>query len=202
MKKKNYSLLLTLSFIFTISVILPNTCLAKKTKKKKIREGICTEVTDVAHITVSSGEKKSRLKLIGLEPLDDIVYPTYSKFATNFLKSILMGKKIVVEYPSGSTKDKTGALMALVFYDNKLANITVLEEGQAFYTSGHVPERYAEKFKAGEKLGKKNEKGFWSKSSSTITTRQMNDFMATQMNSNMGLFMNQNMKQMLPAANK
>jgi len=195
----------TCKFLVTVFLALvlvfPSVSDAKKKKSKKIREGTCTDVLDAAHILVTDGAKTSKIRLLGLDPFDDIVFPTYSRNAKQYLYSVIGNKKIILEYPDGTAKDSKGYVKALVFHNNVLINISVLEEGQSHYNTVSI-ERYAKKFEVAKKAGKKNEKGFWSKNTASTSAQQMNDFMAKQMNSNMGLFMNQNMQQMLPAASK
>jgi len=187
-------------FIFTLS--FPSIGDAKKKKSKKIREGTCTEVIDAAHIVVSDGKKELKIKLLGIETLDDVVFPTYSKQATDFLNSLIGGTKIILEYPSGTARDKKGYMSAMVYSSNILMNASILEEGQGFYSGSGLSDRHAKRLSEAEDKGKKEKRGFWGDGSPTTTAEQMNDFMARQMNSNMGMFMNQNMQQMLPAVNK
>jgi len=199
MKNSTCKFLVTVSLAFVL--IFPSVSAAKKKKSKKIREGTCTEVLDAAHIIVKDGAKTGKIRLLGLDSFDDIVFPTYSRNAQQYLYSIIGNKKVILEYPDGTAKDSKGYIKALVFHNNVLINTNILEEGQAHYYTVSI-ERYAKRFEEAKKSGKKNERGFWSKSTASTSAQQMNDFMAKQMNSNMGLFMNQNMQQMLPAANK
>lgn len=120
----------------------------KKISTKVIR------VIDGDTIEIEGGEK---IRLLGINTPEKKEF--YANEAINFTKK-LENKIIEVEI---TEKDKYGRSLGYVFFNGKLFNEEILENGFAHvYT--YDRDKYSEKLESAEAIARKNEIGIWQKS--------------------------------------
>jgi len=112
-------------------------------------------------LVLDNGE---RVRLIGVDttekshPLKPIEY--FSEEATQFMKRLLEGQKVKLEYDK-EKRGKYGRLLAYVYLlDGTFVNAEIIRQGYGFaYTK--YPFKYKDKFVALENEAQKNDRGYW-----------------------------------------
>lgn len=122
---------------------------------------IVQRVIDGDTLLLSNG---TRVRLIGVDT-PETVHPKkavqyFGKEASNFTKSLVLGKKVWLEYDQNS-RDKYARLLAYVFLeDNTLLNEEIIKQGYGYaYTK--YPFRLMERFRLSEQEARKHERGLW-----------------------------------------
>lgn len=114
-------------------------------------------------------EKGNKVRLIGINT-PETVHPQkpveyYGKEASAFMKSLLEGKNVILEYDVERI-DRYGRTLAYVYLvDGTFVNALLVEEGYAQVATYSPNVRYAEKFKKLQWEAKRNNKGLWSNDS-------------------------------------
>lgn len=120
-----------------------------------------TRVVDGDTIVLDGGEK---VRLIGVDT-PETVHPKkpvefYGREASAFLKKLIQGKQILVEYGNGG-KDKYGRSLAYLYTtDGLFINAEIVKQGYGHaYT--RFPFKYMEQFRQLEREAKKAKRGLW-----------------------------------------
>jgi len=122
---------------------------------------ICKKVIDGDTIELITGEK---LRLIGVDtpefhhPLKPTQY--YTKESILFLKRIVEGKKIRIEFDE-KKYDKYNRLLGYVYLENgTFVNAEIIKQGYGFVLD-KFPFKYINEFKEYERIAKEKELGLW-----------------------------------------
>ncbi len=121
------------------------------------QEANVTRIIDGDTIEIQINEKNQKTRLLGVNsPEKNTLFYNEAK---NFLE-ILENKTIKIEIRE---QDKYGRLLGYVFYQNKLINKGILEEGlgNLYY---YEQDNYYKKLKSAENEAREKEKGIWKKS--------------------------------------
>ena len=123
-----------------------------------------TRVVDGDTLEIQQGEKKEKVRLIGVDTPETVKPNTpvqpYGKEASDFTKSMLLNKEVTLEFDAART-DKYGRLLAYIYLDNKMFNETLLEEGYARLMTVPPNVKYVERFVELQKQAREAEKGLW-----------------------------------------
>lgn len=122
-------------------------------------------VVDGDTIIIKYNGKDTRVRLIGINTPES-VHPDESKntenghIASDFLKELLTGKQISIEF-GAEQYDKYGRMLAYVYLDDVMVNMLLVQAGYAETMSIEPNTKYANEFKSAEKQAKENQEGFW-----------------------------------------
>jgi len=129
-------------------------------------EWVVTKVVDgdTIHIKVSNGSEEI-IRLLGVNTPEKNKY--YYSEAKNFL-SFLENKTVFLEKDSEDL-DKYGRKLRYVFYDSRIINIEIIENGFAtLFMINNL--KYKDKFIRAENFAISNQKGLWEKSSDSCSS--------------------------------
>lgn len=87
------------------------------------------------------------------------------KVASNYVKYLLEGKQVQLEFDQ-NIYDKHGRTLAYVYYNGKMVQETLVEQGLASVLIVPPNNAYADKLKVLQEIAKKNKVGFWGEKSS------------------------------------
>jgi micrococcal nuclease len=120
-------------------------------------------IIDGDTIVVSGNEigENIHIRLLGINTLEKGM--PYSNVATNYLKDEIEGKEIEIQRDITDI-DKYKRNLRYIFYDNKLINVEILQQGLAtsFMLNGL---NYGKKLKNAEDFARNNNIGIWGESS-------------------------------------
>ena len=122
-------------------------------------------VVDGDTIKVNFKGKEESLRLIGIDTPES-VHPDANKngeegkIASNYTKSMLEGKDVVLEFDV-QERDMYGRLLAYVWLGNTMFNKTLLQEGYAQISTYPPNVKYVSDFVALERIARKSNKGLW-----------------------------------------
>lgn len=126
----------------------------------------CYRVIDGDTILVVRKGRYEKVRLIGVDT-PETVHPSkkveyFGKEASLFTRSMIKGKKVLLEY-DWQKRDKYGRLLAYVFLeDGTFLNAEIIKQGYGFaYTK--YPFKYLDEFRQYEKDARENSRGLWSK---------------------------------------
>lgn len=152
--------LLGLLFAFEKSSTPTKTSSADNIQVKKVVDGDTLEIYRYGKI--------EKVRLIGIDTPETLdprkPVQCFGKEASDKTKNWLTGKQIKLEFdPIVGEKDKYGRLLAYVWKDGELVNLSLLKEGYAHeYTYRNQNYKYQTEFKAAEKSAKSESIGLWS----------------------------------------
>lgn len=125
-----------------------------------------TRVVDGDTIVVHVNGVDEKIRLTGVDTPES-VHPDktknvpYGKVSSDYVKDLLSGKKVYLEYDVSKT-DRYGRILAYVYLeDGVMLNKLLLEEGQGVLLTVPPNVKYADEFVKAEKQAKKNKKGLW-----------------------------------------
>ncbi|MGL4485352.1 MAG: thermonuclease family protein [Anaerovoracaceae bacterium] len=119
---------------------------------------------DTIKVELNSGEKES-LRLIGIDTPES-VHPDKAKnskegkIASSYTKKILEGKNVGLEFDL-QERDKYGRLLAYVYIEDELINLTLLKEGYAKTLTVPPNIKYESEFLKAQRKAAVDQKGFW-----------------------------------------
>lgn len=121
---------------------------------------------DTVIILLNGKETTVRLKGVDTPETGHMSRPAqpYNKQATNFLKNLLEGESVFIEYEPGDKTDKYGRTLGYLFRapDGLFVNLEIVRQGYGrAYTV--YPFQYMDLFKEYEARARKAGKGVWSK---------------------------------------
>jgi micrococcal nuclease len=126
------------------------------------------KVIDGDTLEILKDGKIEKVRLIGIDT-PEILDPRkpvqcFGKEASDNTKALLSGKQIKLEFdPVVGEKDKYGRLLAYVWRDGELVNLSLLKSGYAHeYTYRNQNYKYQSDFKNAEKNAKSSSVGLWS----------------------------------------
>ena len=112
-------------------------------------------------------EKGLKIRLIGVntpetvDPRKPVEY--YGKEASNYVKNILTGKKVRLEFDVGRV-DRYGRTLAYVFLkDGTFLNADLIENGYGQVMTVPPNVKYLVKFLDSERVARENKRGLWKK---------------------------------------
>ncbi len=124
----------------------------------------CTRVVDGDTIVVQIGQKREKVRLIGVDT-PETKHPKkpvqrFGKEASLFTKSMVEGEEVRLEF-DWQERDKYGRLLAYVYLtDGTFLNAEIIRRGYGFaYT--RYPFKYMSQFRQYEGEARKNRKGLW-----------------------------------------
>ena len=128
----------------------------------------CKYVYDGDTIEVRIRNRDVRVRLIGLDTPESVAPEDYKenteegKIAAEYLRSLVMGKTVYLEFDR-DRYDNYGRMLAYVFMDDKktMVNILILQEGYAQTLRIYPNEKYTDEFKKAQQQAKRENKGFW-----------------------------------------
>lgn len=124
-----------------------------------------TRVVDGDTIKVMFNGKEEYLRFIGVDTPES-VHPDTSKnvaegiVASEFTTKMLEGKDIGIEFDV-QQRDHYGRLLGYVYYNGKMFNEVLLEEGYAKLATYPPNTKYVEEFTKIQEQARDNKKGFW-----------------------------------------
>lgn len=122
-------------------------------------------VVDGDTIKVNFNGKEESVRLIGIDTPES-VHPDGTKnaeegkVASNYTKSMLEGKDVVLEFDV-QERDMYGRLLAYVWLGNTMFNKTLLQEGYAQVSTFPPNVKYVNDFLVLEEVARENNKGLW-----------------------------------------
>jgi len=147
----------TLLFVFLLSFLSTQYIFAQSVREKfKV-----IKVFDGDSILL---EDKREIRLLGVDA-PEIHHPTlpeqrYGKEAAEFVKKLVDGKEVWLEFEEGNKEDKFGRSIAYVYIGDKLLNAELLKNGFA-YVYVKYPFRLKEEFIKYQQEAIKSRKGLW-----------------------------------------
>lgn len=119
-------------------------------------QAIVIQVIDGDTIQVSKGNQTATVRLWGIDaPEWD---QPFSKGGKSFLTSLILGKKIEVQY---YYTDDYGRLIAQIRYNRKNVNELLIKKGYAWVYSRYCDRPICSSWKNSEKIARLNKKGLW-----------------------------------------
>lgn len=124
-------------------------------------------VVDGDTIDVSIDGKVQRLRLIGINTPETVdprkPVECFGKEASNKAKSLLTGKKVIIESDSSQgERDKYDRLLRYVFFEDGTSfNLLMIKEGYAYEYTYDTAYKYQAKFKEAQKEAETNKAGLW-----------------------------------------
>lgn len=124
-------------------------------------------VVDGDTIKVNINGKVETLRLIGIDTPETVdprkPVQCFGIEASNKTKSILIGKKVILEPDSTQgERDKYGRLLRYVFLeDGTNFNLLMIKDGYAYEYTYSLPYKYQSEFKTAQKSAETNKKGLW-----------------------------------------
>lgn len=125
------------------------------------------KVVDGDTVDVSIDGKTERLRLIGINTPETVdprkPVECFGVEASNKAKSILSGKKVILESESSQgERDKYDRLLRYVFLeDGTNFNLSMIKEGYAYEYTFDVPYKYQTEFKKAQKDAQNGKVGLW-----------------------------------------
>ena len=159
-------------YFLLVFVLMIQSCRDKEQEHYSVKR-----VVDGDTFWVKDGtEKGMKIRLIGVNT-PETVHPQkpveyYGKEASAFMKSLLEGKNVILEYDV-ERKDRYGRTLAYVYLeDGTFVNALLVEEGYAQVATYPPNVKYAEKFSKLQREAREQNKGLWNKDSlKTNTTK-------------------------------
>lgn len=134
-----------------------------------------TRVVDGDTVVVSIEGKETKVRLIGVDT-PETVHPqkpveAYGKEASSFLKNLLEGESVHLEYESGPSRlDKHGRTLAYLYRspDRLFINLEIIRQGYGHaYTK--YPFQHMELFRSSERVAREAGKGLWGQGATIIS---------------------------------
>lgn len=127
-----------------------------------------TSVTDWDTITIDYNGEKTKIRMIWIDTPESFetrfwYVECYGKEASDYLKSILEGKKVTIEKDTKSwEKDKYWRMLAYVFLDWVNINEKLISEWYAWeYTYNNIMYKYRDNFISAQSNADINDSGLW-----------------------------------------
>ncbi len=129
-------------------------------------EASVVRVVDGDTVILSIEGKEYRTRLIGVDT-PETVHPSkpveeFGKEASAFLKNLLTGEKVWLEYETGNREDRYGRLLAYLYRqpDGLFVNLEIVRQGYGHaYTQ--YPFQHMETFRSYERKAREAGKGLW-----------------------------------------
>lgn len=129
-----------------------------------LTEATVVDAVDGDTIDVRVGGRTERVRLIGVDTpeLHDRrrTVRALAQEAARFTRSHLVGRRVGLELDV-QTHDRFGRLLAYVWVSGRLYNLVLLEEGYARVLTVPPNVRYAERFRACERMARERALGLW-----------------------------------------
>lgn len=129
-------------------------------------QGRCIRVVDGDTIVVDLGERREKVRLIGVDT-PETVHPAkpveyFAKEASDFTRRMVEGKEVCLKF-DWQQRDKYKRLLAYVYLlDGTFVNAEIIKQGYGFaYT--RYPFKYMDKFRGHQMEAKEKRKGLWGK---------------------------------------
>ncbi|MGL4607471.1 MAG: thermonuclease family protein [Eubacteriaceae bacterium] len=142
----------------------------QETAEEKAQQNMEYEVKRVVDgdtIVLKNGEEDMKVRLIGVDTPES-VHPDksknvpYGKVSSEFVKELLSGKNVKLEYDVSPT-DKYGRVLAYVYLpDGKMLNEIILKEGHGVLMTIPPNVKYVDRFINAENSAKEERIGLWS----------------------------------------
>lgn len=122
-------------------------------------------VVDGDTLKVNFNGKEESLRLIGVDTPES-VHPDASKntaegkIASEYTKAMIEGKDVAIEFDV-QERDQYGRLLGYVWFNGKMINKTLVQEGYAKIATYPPNVRYVEDFTQLQTQARNNKKGFW-----------------------------------------
>ncbi len=122
-------------------------------------------VVDGDTLIINIDNVEERVRLIGVDTPES-VHPNaeknvpYGEIASTFTKELVEGKTVSIELDA-QERDRYGRVLAYVYYEDKMLNKTLLEQGHATLATYPPNVKYVEVFEKLEQEAKKNKVGIW-----------------------------------------
>lgn len=126
-----------------------------------------TRVVDGDTIVVHVDGTDEKVRLIGVDTPES-VHPNkeknvpYGKVASAFTKETLLDQKVRLEFDA-EERDRYGRLLAYVYKDDKMFNLTLVQEGHAKVATYPPNVKYTDTFVEAQKKARAAGKGLWGK---------------------------------------
>lgn len=172
---KQHSILYIIIIFFITALIIGSSLFeARKVNEKLLdpdlsQEFTVTKVVDGDTIDVKQDDQVARIRYIGMNT-PETVKPNspiecFGKEASNYNKSLLEGKKVVLESDIEDT-DKNGRLLRYVYFRDDsgkliMINKKLVEDGYAYAASYPPNVKYQEIFRVAEKEAREAKRGLW-----------------------------------------
>ncbi|MBC1333443.1 thermonuclease family protein [Listeria booriae] len=113
-----------------------------------------------------STSKKLRLLLVdtpeSVKP--GVAVQPYAKEASNYMKTLMQGAKLQLEYDEGGATDKYGRILAYLYADGKNVNEIMVRKGFARVAYIYKPNtRYVKQLQEAQSKAKQEKLNIWSK---------------------------------------
>lgn len=121
---------------------------------------------DTITIKLANGEKRT-VRLLLIDTPESVKPGTpvqpFSKAASQYMKQLIEGKKLEIEYDRGERKDKYDRVLAYLFADGKNVNEAMIQKGYARIAYINPPNtKYLKDFQQAEAAAKKAKRKIWS----------------------------------------
>lgn len=129
-------------------------------------------VVDGDTIIVDIDGVEERIRLIGIDTPES-VHPDadrnveYGKIASDFTKELLLNQEVFLEYDV-QARDRYDRILAYVYINNVMFNMTLLKEGHAKVATYPPNVKFVDEFTALQEQARDAQKGVWSNESLTI----------------------------------
>jgi micrococcal nuclease len=126
-------------------------------------QGFVTKIVDgdTIHVKINGNDKEVIVRFLGINTPEK--KKAYYQEAKDFLINEIENKSVEL-LQDGDDKDRYGRSLRYVFYENRLINVEIVEQGLA--TTFMLDElKYKNKFVNGEKFARDSGIGLWKKSS-------------------------------------
>jgi micrococcal nuclease len=150
--------------------LLDLSCGSGSSADKSVKYMPVTKVVDGDTFWVNDGSEKGlKIRLIGVDAPESRnafrkVVGYYGKESTQFMTTLIAGKKVRLEYDA-DTLDLYGRTLAYVYLQNgTFVNAELVQKGYGMVMTVPPNVRYAEKFIKFERTARKRNRGLWNES--------------------------------------
>ncbi|MEM5801854.1 MAG: thermonuclease family protein [Candidatus Aenigmatarchaeota archaeon] len=143
----------SLAMIFIIILFL----IFLQNQKKISQDYIVVKIIDGDTFKLSDGRE---IRLLGIDAPEQGQF--YYDEAKNFLESLILGSKVVLEQDV-TNRDKFGRYLRYVFVENNFVNLELVKKGYARVVIRIPDTKYIDILMQAESQARKNKLGIWSK---------------------------------------
>ncbi|EUJ16519.1 thermonuclease family protein [Listeria aquatica] len=123
---------------------------------------------DTVAITFEGDPTVKKVRLLLMDTPESVKPGTpaqpFAKEASNYMKKLVSGAKLTLEYDQGGATDKYGRVLAYLYADGKNVNELMIYEGYARVAYIYKPNtRYLKEFNRVQTEAKKEKRNIWSK---------------------------------------
>ncbi|MEM5805311.1 MAG: thermonuclease family protein [Candidatus Aenigmatarchaeota archaeon] len=126
-------------------------------QKKISQDYIVVKIIDGDTFKLSDGRE---IRLLGIDAPEQGQF--YYDEAKNFLESLILGSKVVLEQDV-TNRDKFGRYLRYVFVENNFVNLELVKKGYARVVIRIPDTKYIDILMQAESQARKNKLGIWSK---------------------------------------